>query len=144
MTEIIKRGRGRPPEPVPIGPANSIIEWLSEGKTLRDWCRANKTAYDTVYLWLKKDQEFARRFAEARETGHDVLADQCVEIADEKPPVDENGRTDSGYVAWQKNRIWTRTQLLSKWNPKRYGDKVGVDHSGSLNLTVATGIPDAD
>ena len=26
------------------------------------------------------------------------------------------------FVSWQKNRIWTRTQLLAKWDRKKYGD----------------------
>lgn len=138
------RGRGRPPEPVPAQHAESIIEWISEGNTLREWCRQNKIHYSTVYLWMEKDQNFANRIARARETGHDVIAEQCFAIADEMPPMDANGKTDPGFVSWQKNRIWTRTQLLAKWNPKKYGDKVGVEHSGGLNLTVATGVPDTE
>lgn len=142
--KIEKRPRGRPPEPVPADHAESIVAWISEGNTLRDWCRQNKIHYSTVYLWMEKDENFAQRIARARETGHDVIAEQCFDIADEVPPIDANGKTDAGYVAWQKNRIWTRTQLLAKWNPKKYGDKVGVEHSGGMSLVVATGIPDAE
>ena len=91
---------------------------------------------------MAKDQEFAGNVARARDTGHDVIAEECMQIADELPPMDANGRTDAGFVAWQKNRIWTRTQLLAKWNPKKYGDKVNMEHSGAMSLVVATGIPD--
>ena len=133
---------GRPPEPVPQDKADSIVEWISQGKTLSEWCRQNRVGVRTVYEWFEKETEFAARYARARETGHDVIADECLAIADEMPPADGNGRTDAGFVAWQKNRIWTRTQLLAKWSPKKYGEKVGVEHSGAMSLVVATGIPD--
>lgn len=129
---------GRPPEPVPQEKADAIIEWISAGKTLREWCRENGVAYRTVYDWLEKDETFSARFARAREAGHDVIADQCLEIADEPPPSNMNGGTDSGYVAWQKNRIWTRQQLLAKWNPKKYGDKIDVTSKGDkVGLAIA-------
>lgn len=128
---------GRPPEPVPQDKADSIVAWVSEGKTLRDWCRMHDVAFRTAYDWLEKDEEFAARFARAREAGHDAIADECLQIADEPPPNNMNGGTDSGYVAWQKNRIWTRTQLLAKWNPKKYGDRVEQHHTGSVGLSIA-------
>lgn len=122
---------GRPPEPVPQDKADEIIAWISAGKTLREWCRQEgNPSFGTVYAWMEKDENFAERFARAREIGHDVIAEQCFEIADEMPPTNDEGKTDSGYVAWQKNRIWTRTQLLAKWNPKKYGDKVDLTSGG--------------
>ena len=30
-----------------------------------------------------------------------------------------------------------RLKLLAKWNPKKYGDKVGIEHSGSVALDNA-------
>ena len=122
---------GRPKQPVPQSKMDEIIEWISNGKTLRDYCRQEgKPSYAAVYDWLAADEDFATRYARARESGHDVIADECFQIADEMPPVDANGKTDAGYVAWQKNRIWTRTQLLAKWNPKKYGDKVDLTSDG--------------
>lgn len=133
---------GRPPEPVPQNKADEIIDWISAGKTLREWCRqAGNPSFRTVYDWLDKDDDFASRFAHARDTGHDVIAQECFEIADEQPPTIE-GRTDAGYVAWQKNRIWTRTQLLAKWNPKKYGDKIDLKHSGSVGLNISINLGD--
>lgn len=91
---------------------------------------------------MAQDEDFAQRIARAREVGHDIISEDCLNIADEPPPSDATGKTDSGYVAWQKNRIWTRTQLLAKWNPKKYGDRSAVEHSGSMSLVVATGVSD--
>ena len=129
---------GRPPEPVPQDLANELVAWLAAGKPLRQWCRLDgKPDFHTVYLWLDKDEEFARRIARAREDGHDVIADECKELADTQP-------ADQVEVAWRRLQVETRLKLLAKWNPKKYGDKVGVDHTGGVNLTVITVVPSAD
>lgn len=144
MSNTSKPGKkmGRPPEAVPAGHADALIEWIATGKTLRQWCRENRVHYSTVYLWMEKDEGFAQRIARARETGYDAIADECVEIADEAPPVDANGRVDAGHVSWQKNRVWTRTQLLAKWSPKKYGDKRQLEHSGDMNFTIVSEFDD--
>lgn len=135
---------GRPPEPVPADKAQEICEWISQGKTLRQWCRENDIHYSTVYLWLEKDKEFAQRFAHARETGHDAIADECLEIIDTEAEMAESfskdggsSHRDSAHVSWMKNRVEMRLKLLAKWNPKKYGDKVGVEHSGAIALDNA-------
>jgi len=135
---------GRPPEPVPADKAQEICEWISQGKTLRQWCRENEIHYSTVYLWLEKDKDFAQRFAHAREVGHDAIADECLEIIDEEAEMAETFSKDGGsshrdgaHVSWMKNRVEMRLKLLAKWNPKKYGEKVGVEHSGSVALDAA-------
>jgi hypothetical protein len=120
-----KRPPGRPPEPVPQDRAGEICEWITTGKTLREWCRNNGIHYSTVYLWMGKDKEFAQRFAEAREIGTDCIADDALEIIDTKPEMTggDNPKYDSAHVAWLRNRAEYRLKLLAKWNPKKYGDR---------------------
>lgn len=136
---------GRPPEPVPQEMADRIVEWISEGKTLREFCRQPGTPnFSTVYDWMKKDSEFAQRFACARESGEDQIAQECLDIADDASNdwmqrLDKDGTP----IGWQLNgehvqrsrlRIETRLKLLAKWNPKKYGDK--VQHSGDADNPV--------
>lgn len=141
-----EKKRGRPPEPVPADIAEEIVEWISNGKTLREYCRQEgKPAWRTVYAWLEKDKDFYASFAHARDLGHDAIAEHTLEIIDTFPivAVSENGsRIDSGHVAWMKNRVEQRMKLLAKWNPKKYGDKVGVQHEGGVSLHVTTGVPE--
>lgn len=100
-----------------------ILAWIGDGQTLRDFCRQDGSpSHVAVYDWLKKDEAFALRFARAREVGHEAIAEEALALADEPPPK-VDGRVDHGYVAWVKTRVWTRLQLLSKWNPGRYGDR---------------------
>lgn len=112
-----------------------ICERLSNGEPLRQICRDDHIPNaTTVYNWLESDESLSQRFARAREKGFDAIAESALAIADEPPPTTQQGGTDSGHVAWAKNRVWTRLQLLAKWDPKRYGDKQQVEHSGSIGL----------
>jgi len=106
---------------------DQIVTWLSEGKTLRDFCRQDEMpSFGTIYRWLQEDKEFEERFARARLIGHDSIAEECLQLADREPleVFDEAGnkRYDPGSISWRKNQIETRLKLLAKWNPK-YGDK---------------------
>jgi hypothetical protein len=112
-----------------------IVERLSKGETLRSICQdKHMPVWQAVYQWMDKDEEFSSRIAQARARGHDAIAENAMQIADESPPVDAGGKIDSGYVAWQKNRVWTRLQLLAKWSPKKYGERTAIEHSGKLSL----------
>lgn len=130
-----KKPPGRPPEPVPTEKMNEILEWIAHGKPLREFCRIEgNPAFRTVYDWLDKDKEFAARFAQARDVGADVIAEEALEIIDTFPVEavsDSGSRLDSAHVAWLKNRAEMRLKLLAKWNPKKYGDR-----------TVLAGDPD--
>jgi hypothetical protein len=86
---------------------------------------------------LNAKKEFADQYARAREEQADTLADQIIAIADESPelsPVhDKEGnivdiKIDSGYVAYQKQRIEARKWTAMKLKPKKYGDR--VTHAG--------------
>lgn len=116
---------------------------LAAGESLYSICKsAHMPEIVTVYRWMVKDEDFRQQYVRAREDQAETHADQMQEIADEAPPLDANGRTDSGWVQWQRNRIDTRKWIAAKLKPKKYGDKVDVNHGGGINLTVSTGIPD--
>jgi len=145
MTTKAKAKMGRPPEAVPEAVAEEIVEWISQGKTLREFCRLEgKPAWRTVYAWMEKDKDFYARIAHARDLGYDAIAEETLEIIDTAPEFAEswsqNGGSkhrDSAHAAWLKNRVEQRMKLLAKWSPKKYGDKVGVEHSGAIALDAA-------
>jgi hypothetical protein len=116
--------------------ADEIIDAISNGESLRSWCRGpGRPSFVTVYNWLAKDEQFALRFKEARARGFDAIADDCRDVAGSAP-------TDQLDLNWKKLRIDTALRLLGKWDPSRYGDKVGIDHGGSVTINVVTGLPD--
>ncbi len=80
-----------------------------------------------VNRWLDKSEELR----EARVVGHDTLASECLDIAD-------NATNET--VACDKLRIDTRRWLLSRWSPERYGEAKGSSDSGAT-VVVVTGVP---
>lgn len=127
--------------------ADAICERLSEGEPLRQICRDDDMpAWRTVYDWKDVHADFAARIAHAREAGHDAIAADCLEIADETGRdtiYGENGeRADTEWISRSKLRIETRLKLLAKWDPKRYGEKVTQEHTGpdgggiDMNVTL--------
>jgi hypothetical protein len=104
--------------------ADKIVEALTNGTTLRQFCRSEGIGKSSVYDWLDADPEFHARFAKARARGGHEIADECVDIADD--------RESDPDASSRKMRVWTRLELLKKWNPKEYGDKIQTEHSGSI------------
>jgi hypothetical protein len=110
---------------------DEICEWIANGKTLRAYCRQKgKPNWVTIYRWKAQDEKFARRLAEARDLGEDAIVQECFAIADtpmigkrvkEGPHGTEITRQDM--LGHRKLQIWTRLQLLAKWNPTKYGDR---------------------
>jgi len=116
--------------------ADEICERLSKGEPLEKICRdARMPSSRTVLRWKGADKEFCDQYACAREEGFDALAVECLEIADDGTNdtyVDDNGnkRVDADVIQRSKLRIETRLKLLAKWSPKRYGDKLDLNHGG--------------
>ena len=123
---------GRPPGTSPYSNKEQIkdelVQWISNGKTLREFCRQDGMPnFSVMYDWEAEDKDFAQRIAHARDKGHDVIAEECAALSDTEPLAvfDEAGnkRYDPGSIAWRKMQIETRLKLLAKWNPRKYGDK---------------------
>ena len=122
---------------------------LSKGEPMAKICRDERMpAVSTVTLWMEKNKMVSGSIARARVEGFDALAAECLEIADETSNdvlVMETGdRPNTEYIQRSKLRIETRLKLLSKWDPKRYGDKLDVEHSGSVEIEVSIGGEDAE
>lgn len=120
---------------------DEICRRISEGQTLRSICRDDHMpAWRTVYDWIAADAELSARFARAREDGYDAIAEECLEIADESAfdaIEGEGGRitANAEFIQRSKLRVETRLKLLAKWSPKKYGDKIQTEHSGSVAVS---------
>jgi hypothetical protein len=115
--------------------SNEIVERLCNGEPLRQICRDDHMpSWRSVYNWIKEKEEFASRIAHARDLGYDAIAEDCLSIADNqeegtKTVTDHNGTKieTPDMIAHRKLKIETRLKLLSKWNPKKYGDRINTD-----------------
>lgn len=97
--------------------ALEICERIANGRSLRSVCLdKDMLAMSTVMDWLNNNSDFSeqyRRACEDRETTH---FEEMLTIADEVLP-------ETAEVAKAKLQIDTRKWVLSRMNPKKYGDK---------------------
>ena len=140
-----KKPRGRPSK-YTDDLAQEICARLSKGEPLAQICRdEGMPAVSTVSDWKEAHPSFSVGFARAREEGFDVIAESCLEIADdakndymEKLAKDGDEQAikameyDAEHVQRSKLRIETRLKLLAKWDPRRYGERLEL--AGALNI----------
>ena len=97
-----------------------LCAMVADGMTRSSACKALGINTSQVTTWIKKNEEFAAEWRQARDAQITILADELLEIADApmKDVVD---------VARAKLRIDTRKWLLARWKPREYGDRAQVD-----------------
>lgn len=131
--------------------ADLICAELSEGKSLRSICRLESMpSVQTCFTWMRAHPQFLEQYARAKEESADALVDDMLDIADnqvEQPllvggvPMVLDGKMvmikDKVSVDHARLRIDTRKWSASKLKPKKYGDKVTNEHTGSVRI-VAT------
>ncbi len=123
--------------------ADEICARLATGETLADICRDDHMpAVRTVSHWKDASEAFKADFACAREEGYDRIASDCLRIADDTDNdtlLTEHGeRPNTEWISRSKLRIETRMKLLAKWDPKRYGDKIDLNHGGQGDNPLQT------
>lgn len=118
--------------------ADVICERIATGESLRAICNdEGMPSKSTIFKWLNGFDAFSDQYARAREAGMEALADEILEIADSQEGdilKTEDGRELVNHDAIQRARLRvdTRKWLMSKIAPKRYGDKLDLNHSGSI------------
>ena len=136
---------GFPPSYSPES-AQEILERLASGESLRAICRDVHMPSDmSVRRWVINDVDgFASQYAQARDIGLDVIADEILEISDTpmegvrtEQSADGTKEVREDMLGHRKLQVHTRMQLLAKWNPKKYGDKQDINLSGQLDLASA-------
>jgi hypothetical protein len=120
--------------------ADEICSRLATGETLLSICRDDHIpARPTVTSWVLHDREgFSARYAHARELQREVWADEISDISDSAKNdwMERHAKEDVGWiingehVQRSKLRVDSRKWLLSKLDPKRYGDRTHVEATG--------------
>lgn len=100
----------------------------------------------TIRLWLLTRDEFVPLYARAREAQMEQMGAELLEIADDGSndtyKDDEgNERTDHDVINRSRLRVDTRKWLMSKLAPKKYGDKLDLNHGGSVGVQLVNDIP---
>jgi transposase-like protein len=108
--------------------ADAVCERISQGESLRSICRdESMPAASCIFKWLSRFKDFEEQYTRAREASADALFDDIIDIADEPPD-------DAVQVAHARLRVEARKWAASKLKPKKYGDKITTEHSGSVSI----------
>jgi hypothetical protein len=121
-------------------------------ESLRSICRDDEMpAMGTVMRWLAKYPDFRDQYARTREAQAEVQQEEILEISDNCTDDVQLligsedgglGRINHSAIARAKLQIDTRKWLMSKMQPKKYGDKTVLSNDPenplpSGNVTVA-------
>jgi transposase-like protein len=128
-------GTGRPTLYTPEF-ANLILDELAGGRTLADVCRdPGMPAAGTVRMWVIENREgFAARYSTARQFGDEIMADQILDIVDDrshdwilrrKPNGETEMILDPHRIRRARLRFMARRWLLSKALQRKYGVPAG-------------------
>lgn len=123
--------------------AREICRRMAEGESLLSICKdPDMPVRQTVHRWLldEKYRDFRDNYAHARELRADHLFDEAQEIADDASYDWQERATKSGgtmvlcdyeHVQRSRLRVDTRKWIAGRMAPKKYGDKVQAEISGS-------------
>ena len=141
LSEKVKPLYTKPVTSVPEVPERDehLFDFLMQGGIIRVWLDMAGLTYSDINRRKKKDPTFAAKYDEARSLGMDALADEALLIASTPMDTEEVAETtlaDGGKVVVRKKgdntyarklAFYSRVELLKKWAPDRYGEKISVD-----------------
>ena len=144
--------------------AEYVCTQLKAGRSLDDICKRDAGMPDTgtFMQWLAEDSPpgVSREYAQAREIGYALLAEEIIKLSDktgewvEVHKTDKDGRPlfdkagqpimdrvhvplSADVIAHKRLQIDTRKWMLSKMLPKVYGDRVTQEHTGAGGGPIA-------
>lgn len=125
--------------------SSQICSLIMAGQSLREVCRReDMPSRSTVQSWLVKHEEFSDQYARACQIRQEELFDEIFEIADDGSNdwMDRQVGDKTVEVVNQeaiqrsKLRIDARKWVLSKMNPKKYGEKLDLNHEGGISVNI--------
>lgn len=124
--------------------ADAICVKLASGQSLRSICAEDdQPDQTTVYRWLRDNEAFRQQYARAREDQAETLFDQMVTIADTplmglKTVTKVTGveMTEGDMIEHRRLQVETRKWVLGKMAPKKYGDRIDLNHGGQKDNPI--------
>lgn len=118
-----------------------IIAALEEGKSLKEACGSDAAlpSPGAFLQWTYDDDALAARYTRARHGAYLAMAEGLVDEARDRSR--DNG--ENGHVAVARSRLIVDTEkwVLAKALPKIFGDRLDVEHSGNVSLSVTFALP---
>jgi len=122
---------------------NDICEIVRSGEALRNACKKIKVSTASFYKYIDDNEEYQKQYARACEERAENIFEDILKIADsqENDVIDTEHGPITNHNAINRNRtqIEARKWMLSKLQPKKYGDKLDLTTGGD-KLTDIKGI----
>lgn len=131
----------------------TIIERIANGESLREIVlnspREEIPSFPTFFQWISQNKELSKQYACACEIRSEILFDEMLYISDNTEEGEvltekENGTVEKktgDMTQHRKLKIDTRKWILSKMNPKRFGDKLDIT---SKDESISTPVNQAE
>jgi hypothetical protein len=106
-------------------------------------CKSKGVSKRTFYEYMKSNKENQNRYARAKEVQIDFIAEEIIDISDDGSndfmkivKGDEEYELENKEVTNRSRlRVDSRKWILSKLDPKKYGDKIDIEHSGAIDFS---------
>lgn len=119
--------------------ADRICAELAEGKSMRTVCLAeDMPVMSTVFKWLRERKEFSEQYTKAKTESADAMVEEMIDIADDgrndwMEAHDKDGefvgyKVNGDHIQRSRLRVETRKWIAAKLKPKKYGEKVDLNH----------------
>lgn len=111
---------------------NYVCTEIEKGRALRNILKEKEMpSSSTFYQWLDNNIEKSKQYARATEVRAEIIFDDIIAIADENTNdtyIDDNGfeKVNKDVIQRSRLRIDARKWVLSKLNPKKFGEKLDV------------------
>jgi hypothetical protein len=110
--------------------ASLILALMVEGLSIKKICEQPEMPDPrTIFRWLSANETFRHNYAKAQQDRTTAFAEEMLEIADQYDNLSD--KLDVEHIQRARLRIDTRKWLMSKMDPKRYGDKLTQEHTGA-------------
>ncbi len=121
---------------------NYVCKEIESGKTLRNILKEDKMPSSrTFFAWLDLYPDKVKQYARATELRAEAIFDDILSIADQNENdtyINDFGLevVNNDVIQRSRLRIDARKWVLSKLNPKKFGDKTDVTSGGEKLQTI--------
>ncbi len=132
-----------------------ILQRVADGESIRSICRDDAMpSLSAFFRWIVEKPEFKEQYDTATDVRAETIFEEALEIADtvligEKVKTSGEGdtlktETQTGdMVDRARLKVDTRKWFLSKLKPKRFGEKLDLNHSGNLEIGLTDRLKEA-
>jgi len=110
-----------------------VIRLISEGKSASSAIKEVGISKRTFFGAVLDSDEIGNQYARATELRAAIMFDQIEQIADDSSgdeTYDNNGnpKQNTEFIQRSKLRVDARKWMLARMNPRKYGDRINIDH----------------